>query len=196
MTGAIVLAAGASSRMGGAGPKALLTLDGETFLARIVASLQHLGVAPVLVVTGAPHAALIEAALPAGATPVRNPDPGRGMASSIASGLEALGGGVASVLVWPVDTPAVRPKTVARLLEVAAGDPERFVQPTHGGRGGHPLLVPGSSRAALLSHLSIAPLRAFLQAEPARVLRLPVDDPGVLRDVDTPEDLGALLRHL
>src|SRR6187455_1164650 len=109
---AVVLAAGAGRRMGG--PKALLRVAGEPFLARAGRVLARPGVASVVAVIG--HEAervAAEAAAPAGVTLLVNPAYETGMLSSILRGLEeAQARGAGAVLLHPVDHPLVLPETV------------------------------------------------------------------------------------
>jgi molybdenum cofactor cytidylyltransferase len=184
--GCVVLAAGASSRMGT--PKALLDAGGRSFVAAIAATARAAGVQPIVVVVGPPHEAAIRATLAGDWIVAHNPQPERGMLSSVQAGVRALPP-VDATLVWPVDIPAVQPETVRAVLAAAPGS---TVIPTHGGRGGHPLRVPAARFAELLAIDSPLGLRALLQAQPSTVVRLAVDDPAILIDVDTPEDLKRL----
>jgi molybdenum cofactor cytidylyltransferase len=188
----IVLAAGRSSRMGA--PKAEALLEGQPLLTR---ALHSLGLATerrfVVVAPGAE-----EAARAAGATPdvivVENPDPDRGMLSSIAVGLAAAG--PVWIMVLPVDCPAVNPATPA-LLAGALHDrrPSAAVVPTAQGRDGHPVLLgPDLCRAVIEADRlgESTSLGALLEAHRDEVVRLAVGDPAVLDNVNTPEDLDAL----
>lgn len=181
MNAAVILAAGASRRMGT--PKALVQAGGRPFVARIAEAARAAGCARVVVVVGPPHEAAIAAALPAGAEAVRNPAPERGMLSSVQAGVAALAPEVAAALIWPVDVPLVAAETARAIL--AGGD---LVVPTHAGRGGHPVRVPRARFAELLALPPKAGLRALMTA----ATRLPVDDPHVLVDFDTPADLDKL----
>jgi len=95
-------------------------------------------------------------------------------------------------LAWPVDHARVRADTVAAILRVAGRD--LIVVPTSsGGRGGHPTafgasLWPELRRAAALPEGA----RAVVRADPARVIRVAVSDPSAFRDIDTPDELGAV----
>lgn len=185
--GAVILAAGAGTRLGGVA-KALLPLDGATFLARIVATAAAAGVAAddVVVVVGPPFGAEVAAAARAlGVAVVDNPAPARGMASSVALGFAALAGrAVTAALLWPVDHPRVAVTTVGALVAAGAG------VPVHHGRGGHPTLVPRRHFEALAACAAIeGGARAVLRGA---LPRLPVDDPGVIADVDRPDELAAL----
>lgn len=185
---AVVLAAGASSRMGR--PKALCTLsDGRTFVGAIAGTALAAGCGELLVVLGPPHADAIRPALPTGARVVFNPAPERGMLSSVQAGISALPPGTRAALIWPVDIPLVSPETVRAVLDA---DPGRLVIPTYGGRGGHPIRIPADRFAGLHALDPSRGLRGLIEADPGAVVRLAVDDPSVLVDVDTPEDLGRL----
>jgi CTP:molybdopterin cytidylyltransferase MocA len=180
--GAVILAAGAGERLGGRCKAALRLPDGQTFLEAIVASARAAGVAPVVVVAGPPHADETRR-LAAGATVVDNPDPSRGMLSSLLVGLAAVGDGVDAALMWPVDHPFVSPATVAAV--VAAATRDAAVVPTANGRGGHPTAFGRDLWPALAAaHTARDVLATVL------VVRLPVDDPGATRDVDRAEDLA------
>jgi molybdenum cofactor cytidylyltransferase len=109
------------------------------------------------------------------------------MFSSIQSGLTVAEGD--PIVVLPADMPFAGGATVVEVAE-AARRLDATVVPSHAGRRGHPIAIPGRMRAALLaadpaSHLKAA-LRAASGAPP---VEWPVDDPGVLRDVDVPGDL-------
>ncbi len=183
MTAALVLAAGASTRMGE--PKALLLMpDGRCYVEAVAACARAGGCDRVLVVVGPPHGDAVCARLPAGVATVWNSAPERGMLSSVQSGLAALTAEVEAALVWPVDIPFVDGATV-RALVAHSGT---IVVPVHNDRGGHPLRL---SRAHFAEVMTLDPsrgLRALLDAHPAEVTRLAVADRAVLVDVDTPDD--------
>jgi CTP:molybdopterin cytidylyltransferase MocA len=193
---AVILAAGRGERVGGRA-KAAMTLpppDGRSFVAAVVDTARAAGAQRIVVVAAAPweaetRTAALAAGVPA-ADVVVNEAPERGMASSFACGLGALGAHDA-VLAWPVDHPVVRADTVRALAGAArAGS---IVVPSFGGRGGHPTLFDASLHDECLAAAS-APdgLRSLLRAHPERVLRLVCDDPGVVRDVDTLDDWARL----
>lgn len=183
MIGAVVLAAGASTRMGA--PKAALTVHaGTSFVETILTTLRVAGVGAVRVVAA-------PGAFPA-ADPVVNPDPARGMLSSVQCGLRALPGDCEAILLWPVDHPLVTPSTVGAMVAAfRAGDPP-VVVPTFGGRRGHPVLFARRVVPELFSADPALGARAVVHAHPDR-LELLVADPGVIQDVDTPEDYRQLL---
>lgn len=187
---AIVLAAGESSRMGQ--PKALLPLRGRSFVGQIAETARAVGVSSVVVVVGPPHADAIARALPPGAARAFNPDPSRGMLSSVQAGISSLPARATAALVWPVDIPLVRAETVRAILDASPG---KLIIPQLGKRGGHPIRIPRARFAELMALDPARGLKGLVEARPAEVVRLPVDDKGVLTDVDTPEDF-AKLQHL
>lgn len=180
MIPALILAGGASRRMGR--PKALLTLNGETFVARLVRRFVEAGCGPVVVVTGA-DAAVIGPALPADAVEVVAPDWADGMRASLRAGLAVLPPG--DLLLTHVDRPCFADATLDLLLSADGG-----LIPTFGGRGGHPIRLPGHLRPRLLEP-DDAPLKTLL----GDVRRVPVDDPDVRRNVNTPAEYAGLLAH-
>jgi molybdenum cofactor cytidylyltransferase len=184
--GAVVLAAGAGTRMGGVA-KALLEEDGETFLRRIVRFAREAGVGEIVVVVGPPHGQRVAAhARELGVNVVENPAPERGMASSIAIGFAAIAQTeCGAAFLWPVDHPHVSVETL-RAIAGALGD-HAVVRPVVDGRGGHPPLV---TRAVFAQLAACGDLpegaRAVLRS--VDTLDLPVQDRGCVRDIDTPED--------
>jgi CTP:molybdopterin cytidylyltransferase MocA len=150
---AIILAAGRGARMGG--PKALLALEGETFLARVARRLQRPGVERVTAVIG--HEAervRREAALAPDVTTIVNPRYADGMLTSILCGLDdADAAGADAVLVHPVDHPLVEAETVDAVI-AALGHGAIIAVPSHGGRRGHPA---GFARGAWTALREAAP---------------------------------------
>lgn len=185
MTGAIVLAAGSSSRMGR--PKALLPLEGTTFLGHVLATLRAAGVSTVRVVLGH-HADEIRrrAALRADLV-VINPTPEAGMLSSVRHGVRALPEEVDAFLLWPVDHPTVLPDTVRRLVAAFRESGAPIVLPVHSGRRGHPVLFAARLKDELLRAPDAVGARAVVVAHDEGLRAVEVHDPGVLADVDTPE---------
>jgi len=189
---AVIVAAGAGRRLGGVA-KALLRYRGRSYLEAIAATARAVGLVDAVVVVGAPFADDVAAHARQLGLRVRvNPAPERGMASSVALGFAAIAGGpAAAAWLWPVDHPAVTEATLRTLiaaLEGAAG--AELGQPRHRGAGGHPPLIRRALWPALAACAREAEgARGVLRA--ARVVAVDVDDPGVVRDVDTPADLEA-----
>jgi len=174
-------------------PKAALSWDDETFVARELRALHDTGLRPLLCVCGV-HIAETRAALPAGIEVEvhENPHPERGQLSSLKLALTALERrqDLHAALVALVDHPAVRLDTLSRLRDAAA--PDRIVVPRRGDRRGHPVVFGRSLFAELLATPDPAGARRVVRRDASRVVELETDDPGVLIDVDTPEDLARL----
>ncbi|MGH9663154.1 MAG: nucleotidyltransferase family protein [Bryobacteraceae bacterium] len=187
----IVLAAGASRRMGS--PKALLEFQGETFLDRLIGSLNEV-CAETIVVLGY-HADLIRGRLARSARFVVNPDPDRGQLTSLQCGLAAISGGAAGVLFTPLDFPAVRPETIARLAGafVHRDAVAELVIPSFHGRRGHPVLAASALIPEFLALPETAAARDVVRRHDAGIRYVEVDDAGVVTDIDTQEDYRRLL---
>lgn len=186
---AVLLAAGLGTRMGGAASKLTLPLGDGTVVGGALAALLDAAVfSEVVVVTGHDAEAVeaaARAALDRPAPPVsvvHNPAYAEGMSGSIAVGVRSLtgAGGVAVALG---DLPFVRPETI-QSVALALTRPDGVVRPVHGGRPGHPVLFGEAHRPALATlHAGDDGARALTRG----ALAVPVNDPGVVLDLDTPE---------
>jgi len=193
---AVVPAAGKGERFGGA--KLLAPIDGEPLLNRTLRALLEGGVARVILVLPdgrpQPGAGSPWDAVPLLAdhrvVPVANPDPSRGMFSSIQVGVSVARefGEADPVLVLPGDMPFVRPETVAALLRTF-GQERTAVSPRFGDRRGHPLVLPRELCDLVASAPPDANLADLIRAWHGPRRELSVADPGILRDVDVPGDL-------
>jgi CTP:molybdopterin cytidylyltransferase MocA len=189
----IVLAAGASSRMGR--PKALLPIGDDTFVTRVCRTLLEAGVDDLVVVAGAEHGPVAEAVSRAGlpARVVENPRRDEGQLSSVLAGLAVADRpGVDAVLVHLVDTPLVRPETARAVLDAFLRSHAPIVRPSAGGRHGHPVLFARRVFDDLRRADPAIGAKAVVRARAAEVLSVAVDDEGACRDIDTPEDLARL----
>ena len=188
---AVVPAAGASRRMGR--PKLTLPWREGSVLEATLAALLAGGAERAVVVAG-PGAILAGWQPPAGVTLASNPSPERGMLSSVRAGLAALaeaGPAPRMLLVCPGDLPALRAETVRELL-AAQRRHGGIVVPVHGGRRGHPLVVPERWLPAIGELDEAVGLRQLLRVAVDDLLQHPVDDPGTVLDVDTPEAYESL----
>lgn len=185
MIAGIILAAGASSRMGT--PKALLDYRGETFLARLVRVLGE-ACRPVMVVLGH-NADTLWQQVPPAANIVVNPDPSRGQLSSLQTALAALPAEAAGFAFIPVDSPAVEPATVAKLAQAFARRQAStlLVIPRRSGRRGHPVFAARPLAAEFLALPPTAEARDVVHAHVDRTEYVEVDDPGIFTDIDDPE---------
>jgi molybdenum cofactor cytidylyltransferase len=180
---AIVLAAGASSRMGQ--PKALLDFDGRACVDLVLdasrASADH------IVLVTSPAGAAIRAR--AGAViHALNEHPERGMLSSLQAGLAQLPAADA-FLIFPVDYPLVPAAEIRRLVEAFATHADkRIFLPSHQRRRGHPVLVDAALAPEYLALGDDATARAVHTAHEHEIAYIETDDDRVLMDMDTPAD--------
>ena len=186
MIAGIVLAAGASERRGRC--KALLPIGGSAAVDVIVANLREAGVSPVIVVVGKHAAEIIAQADLSDAEVVIHEDWEEGRTSSIQAGLQAVPDEASAAILALVDMPYVKASTMAALVGAFEALPgSQAIIPIQGNRRGHPIVL---SRALFYKIDDLGPdepLRNLLRD--ARAVEIPVEDPGVLIDLDKPEDL-------
>ena len=117
-------------------------------------------------------------------------DPSQPMFESIRAGLRQVlrVDASANVLIQPADHPQVSIKTLCALLRVVDENPGQIVMPEHEGHGGHPVLIPAETVQNLLTWSGDGGLRQFWRDNSQLCIRLAVDDAGVVRDLDTPQD--------
>ena len=191
MTAAIILAAGASQRMGA--PKALLDLHGETFIARL-ARVMGASCDTVTVVLGN-HAEQIRPHVPTRVRVVVNPDPDRGQLSSLQTALVVLPENVTGIAFIPVDCPAVAETTVAALAHsFAHRDPATlFVIPRLANKRGHPVFAARSIADEFLALAPTEEARIVVHRHISHTQYVDVTDSGIFADIDTPEAYQRLL---
>jgi molybdenum cofactor cytidylyltransferase len=93
------------------------------------------------------------------------------------------------VVLQPGDHPEVRPITLSAIASQANAQPTQAIIPEFAGRGGHPILIPPNIVTLLIEASCPDGLGQFWREHPQHCNRLPVDDPSIHRDVDTPADL-------
>ncbi len=186
----VVLAAGRSSRMGE--PKGLVQVQGRLWLERQLDAIGRAGARAVLVL-GADRERYRRAMpdLPRRVRLAFNDDPDRGPFSSLQAGLAQVDPG-ACVFVLPVDVPAASPPVWQALRDAVAEGVDAAVPELHG-RGGHPVLLAGSTVALLRERPATSRLDVELAAL-GRVVRVAVDDPVVRLNLNAPQDWGKLDR--
>jgi molybdenum cofactor cytidylyltransferase len=193
----VILAAGESSRMGR--DKALLpwppTSKSDTFLSAAI-RLFFPYVDVVLVVAGKNEAALAPVIYANGASLVINPDPERGQFSSLQVGLhEVLNRGSDAAMVTLVDRPPVKAETVGTLetaFEEAIAKRKWAVIPEYQGKHGHPILIGREMLEAFLKAPETSNAHEVESEHQSEIEYVPVDDPLVAVNVDTPEQYASL----
>lgn len=186
--GAIILAAGEGSRLGGRA-KALLRHRGRPLLDTVVNALSCGGCNDIVVVVGA-YGDAVHEACPSTVSVVRNPDWSVGMSTSLKYGMEAVGNHPV-VAVSVVDIPGITPVLVRHLIDVH--EPKTITVPTFGGFPGHPVLLDQDLAVqAADSATGDEGARAFIKRHPEKVRYWDCSDLGDRSDVDTASDLWRL----
>jgi molybdenum cofactor cytidylyltransferase len=116
-------------------------------------------------------------------------DPDVPMIESILAGLRAINSrgatlAVHSILLQLGDHPALTPNTLDKLLAIAQQHPDKAIMPTYQGNGGHPVLIPTAIAAQILTIPCPDGLRQFWNDHPELCVRLEVDDPGVVSNIN------------
>lgn len=189
---AVVPAAGLSRRMGQ--EKILLPFGRSTLLETILETLAAAGITDVVTVLRPDLPQAAQRANRAGARVIFNAHPEEEMLVSIRLGLEAISPEAAAVFIWPADHPAVSRGTI-RLLARRA-DPAHALVPSHRSRRGHPALIGRNLLAAIGQIPPREGLRHLWRMRPEALLEIPVEDPGVVENLDTPADYRRALERL
>jgi molybdenum cofactor cytidylyltransferase len=169
-------------------PKPLLKAGGRTFLAQILATLGAGGAEPLLVVVRDVDGAVAAEARSHGGTVVANPDPSSGPVSSLQAGIRALPEGISAILFSPVDHPLFSSATVEALIGGLEKTNAPLVVPAFDGWRGHPVLFHKDLFPELLEKDLPEGARTVVRRYLDARLQLAVNDPGILADIDTPED--------
>lgn len=192
--GALLLAAGAGSRLGGR-PKSLLELDGVPLIVRQLAALSDAGVDEVVVVLGH-HARAIEAAIRhRPATRVHNPTPDEGPAASVRIGLQALSLRLDAVMVALADQPLITAQDITALISAYRQRGGKAmvvprVRATDGSTApGNPVMFDAALRAQWLAGGTELTGRQWRENNPERVHWFETDNRHYGVDIDTPGDL-------
>ena len=187
-TGAVVLAAGQSRRMGT--QKLLLPWGGRTVIAQVVGVLASVALEQIVVVTGGSHEQVTEALRDQDVTLAHNSQYQQGeMLGSLHVGLAALAPTMNAALVVLADQPQIQPDIVALILRKAQQTSSPLIVPSYQKRRGHPWLVRRALWPELLGmDVNTETLRDFLNRHAHQIEYLDVETQSVLMDLDTPED--------
>jgi molybdenum cofactor cytidylyltransferase len=188
---AVILAAGTSTRMGRA--KQLLQLGETTVLARTIDNVRSAGLAEIVLVLGA-SAEVIRRQLPLveGLTVVVNEAYEEGMASSLREGLSALGPKTDAAFIILGDQPFVRPETLHQVMAGYHRSGAQIVIPSYQGKRGNPVLLSRSVFPEVMALEGDIGCRAIFSNHLDAILKVEVEDPGILLDIDNQDDYDRL----
>ena len=190
MLAAVILSAGASSRMGR--PKALLPYREGTFLEHLIKVTRHPRIGVTRVVLGAGADEIRTIAKLDESIVVLNPNWEQGQLSSICAGIRSVENlGTEGIVLCPVDHPLVSARLVGDLIRQFYLNKKSVVLPTYNGRRGHPVIFSSALYAELLEAPADKGARAVVWAHSAEVLGVPTDEEGVVLNINDPD----MLRH-
>ncbi len=191
MIGAVVLAAGLSTRMGS--PKMLLMWGTMTVVEQVVDRLRQAGVDEIIVVAGALSKELSELLRNQDAVVVFNPDYANGeMTGSLQVGLAKLSKSTTGAMIVLGDQPFINPKTLRMLMQAYAKTNHAIIMPSIKNRRGHPWIIRRTVWKDIMSLKPPKTMRDFIRANQEDIQYVLVEDENIIEDMDTPEDYQRL----
>lgn len=185
--GAIILAAGQSTRMGE--PKLLLPWDRETIIRRVCSQVAACGLYEIVVVAGALEEEIHKQVQDLPVRVVFNPRYAQGeMLSSLQVGLQAIWQTCDACLVVLGDQPMIQPDIIRALLDAYNRGMGELIAPSYHQRRGHPLIIGKKYWEGIMALPSGGAPRDLLRAHPDEIYHLIVETDTILGDIDTPED--------
>jgi molybdenum cofactor cytidylyltransferase len=189
-TGAVITAAGMSSRMGRFKP--LLSIGSDSIAQRIIRTIQEAGIRKIVVVTGHNADELERHLSGSGVGFLRNElYETTQMFDSASIGFRHLVGACDRILFTPVDIPLFSVNTVKALM----GKDAPLVIPTSGGRRGHPILLSKEAVRGILADSGEGGLKGAYARCKIAIVEVAVDDGGILQDADSPADYRMLVDY-
>jgi len=188
--GVVILAAGASTRMGRC--KLLLPWGDKTILTHLLDQWRSAGAAQIAPVINSSNELLRKALADIGFSRsdwIENPSARLGMFSSVREASRWTGW-LSTLTHWVIalgDQPHIQTSTLRLLLESARKNPAQICQPALHGRARHPIILPASNFREL-AQSDTADLRTYIRTQEASRLRVSVEDPAVSEDLNIPED--------
>lgn len=182
----IILAAGESKRM--KVQKLLLPYEGSTMIEKVILNVKTSGIDKIMIITGSESEKMVFAT---GKLPVQhclNRNYKRGMLSSVKCGFKSLPLSCGAAMVFLGDQPMINVLSINAVIEGYKNTDKGIVVPVYRGKRGHPLLVDMKYRNEIDGLDEKEGLRAILSMFHEDVLEVQVNDPGILRDIDTKEE--------
>ena len=195
--GAVILAAGYSSRMNAFKP--LLDVGGLPALERVLLALRGGGISDIVVVTGYERERLLPLIRSYRTVEAHNEEYGKGMHSSVKAGVRKLKETAVrdldGFLLTPVDYAALGPETV-RMIAFNENTAERLIVPCYHGKKGHPLWIPAALIDEIQSNDSPYGLKGVTEKREDEIIRLETGSESVVLDMDTEDEYRDLLAYV
>lgn len=185
--GAVVLAAGLSSRMGE--QKLLLSWQNRTVIETVVETLLSSNQLSISVVTGRDAEQIKKILSPYPVITSLNPDFANGnMVTSLLTGIRSFGTGIRAILMVLGDQPQMQVPTVQSMIEGFKHHPDSICIPSFNMRRGHPWIIPVKFWPDLFNLRPDQTMRDFIRMNEKAIHYVLVDTQTILADLDTPED--------
>ena len=186
----VIPCSGSSTRMGT--PKSMLDAGGQTFIERVIHAHRAGGCSRVLVALPTLDGPVAAKAVEAGAQVVENPSPEDGPIGSLRASIRVLDDAIEGISFCPVDHPLIHEDTVQKLIDVFRQTQTPLVVPTFNGKRGHPVLFRRMLFEELLNDALTEGARTVVHRHLGDTASVPVDDEGVVIDID---DMTTYRRH-
>lgn len=193
----VILAAGCGRRMGDRNglPKQLLPFKGVPLLSHVIHHAQASLLEPICLVLGH-RAAEVQAQVELGGVEVVvNANPEDGQAGSLIAGLKRVASRCTAVMFLLGDQPLISAALINRLIEAYGQAGAAITLPAFEGRRGNPVIVAASLFAELHQLTGDTGARVLFDAHASEIQSVPLEDPAILLDVDTPGDYVELLQR-
>lgn len=187
---ALILAAGCSARMGAFKP--LLPIGDRTVLEIVIALYRSAGIFDIFVVLGHRAEDIQPILDKLGVVSIFNDGYHEGMFSSVQTGVKRISGFFDAFFLHPADMPGLRPETIRLLVATRREKDALVLHPCHKGRRGHPPLISTALIPAILAFDEPGGMRTFLSRCHDGARHVECEDPGILMDLDTPDDYRRL----
>jgi molybdenum cofactor cytidylyltransferase len=189
--GSIILAGGSSKRMGS--PKALVIIDGLTFLEMIVNKHHDAGVEkPIVIISDFLESEILQLKLKKTQLIVCSP-PERTPLESLKRGISKLSSDLGAFIVHPIDFPLPLVTTIKAMMDSYEKSGKAIVKPVFQDKGGHPIVLSSTLIEEIKKASENNSLRDVVRKDPARVFELQTQDGGVIQNLNTREDLSDII---
>jgi molybdenum cofactor cytidylyltransferase len=191
--GSIILAGGSSTRMGS--PKALIKINGVTFLETIVNKHHDAGIEkPIVLISDFLEPDILKLSIKKIELIVCSP-PEKTPIESLRRGIARLAADEKAFIVHPIDFPLPLVSTIKLIIDLFEKSGKAIVKPIYDGKGGHPIIMSCSLIEEIIHVSEDIGLREVVRKFPERVLEYPTKDVGVINNINTLEDLTICFKN-